>query len=84
MTQPALARLWSDIVKRYLDRDPAFTFVVSGSSSLLLESESSESVGGRLDMLRLSPPDFIFGPNVTYITGYHWLSQKIGTICGTI
>ncbi|MBW2616536.1 MAG: ATP-binding protein, partial [Deltaproteobacteria bacterium] len=49
---------WSDIVKRYLDRDPALTFVVSGSSSLLLESESAESLAGRLDMLRLSPPDF--------------------------
>ena len=34
------------------------TFVVSGSSSLLLESESAESLAGRLDMLRLSPPDF--------------------------
>ena len=43
---------WSDIVKRYLDRDPALTFVVSGSSSLLLESESAESLAGRLDMLR--------------------------------
>jgi len=32
--------------------------VVSGSSSLLLESESAESLAGRLDMLRLSPPDF--------------------------
>ncbi|OQY11032.1 MAG: hypothetical protein B6I30_07835 [Desulfobacteraceae bacterium 4572_187] len=49
---------WSDIVKRYLDRDPMLTFVVSGSSSLLLESESAESLAGRLDMLRLSPPDF--------------------------
>ncbi len=49
---------WSEIVKRYLDRDPAITFVVSGSSSLLLESESSESLAGRLDMIRLSPPDF--------------------------
>lgn len=49
---------WSDIVKRYLDRDRAITFVVSGSSSLLLESESSESLAGRLDMIRLSPPDF--------------------------
>ena len=45
-------------MKRYLDRDPAITFVVSGSSSLLLESESSESLAGRLDMIRLSPPDF--------------------------
>ena len=53
-----LVPLWSDIVKRYLDRDPALTFVVSGSSSLLLESESAESLAGRLDMLRLSPPDF--------------------------
>lgn len=49
---------WSEIVKRYMDRDPAITFVVSGSSSLLLESDSSESLAGRLDMLRLSPPDF--------------------------
>jgi predicted AAA+ superfamily ATPase len=49
---------WSEIVKRYLDRDPAINFVVSGSSSLLLESESSESLAGRLDMLRLPPPDF--------------------------
>ena len=49
---------WSEIVKRYVDRDPAITFVVSGSSSLLLESESSESLAGRLDMIRLSPPDF--------------------------
>jgi hypothetical protein len=49
---------WSDIVKRYLDRDSALTIVVSGSSSLLLESESAESLAGRLDMLRLSPPDF--------------------------
>jgi len=49
---------WSDIVKRYLDRDHPLTFVVSGSSSLLLESESTESLAGRLDMLRLSPPDF--------------------------
>ena len=49
---------WSDIIKRYLDRDPALTFVVSGSSSLLLESDSAESLAGRLDMLRLSPPDF--------------------------
>jgi len=49
---------WSEIVKRYLDRDPAITFVVSGSSSLLLETESCESLAGRLDMLRLSPPDF--------------------------
>ena len=32
--------------------------MVSGSSSLLLESESSESLAGRLDMLRLPPPDF--------------------------
>ncbi|MCK4389113.1 MAG: ATP-binding protein [Desulfobacterales bacterium] len=49
---------WSEIVKRYLDRDPAITFVVSGSSSLLLESELSESLAGRLDMIRLSSPDF--------------------------
>jgi len=49
---------WSDIIKRYLDRDSALTFVVSGSSSLLLEFESTESLAGRLDILRLSPPDF--------------------------
>ena len=53
-----LVPYWSEIVKRYLDRDPAINFVVSGSSSLLLESESSESLAGRLDMLRLPPPDF--------------------------
>ena len=49
-----LIPLWSEIVKRYMDRDPAITFVVSGSSSLLLEAESSESLAGRLDMIRLS------------------------------
>lgn len=49
---------WSEIVKRYLDRDPAITFIVSGSSSLILESELSESLAGRLDMIRLSPPGF--------------------------
>ncbi len=53
-----LIPLWSEIVKRYMDRDPAITFVVCGSSSLLLEAESSESLAGRLDMIRLSPPDF--------------------------
>jgi len=61
----------TDIKSKYLEdclkmhfmidiRDPALTFVVSGSSSLLLESESAESLAGRLDMLRLAPPDFIF------------------------
>ena len=58
MDEIQLVPRWSDIVKRYLDRDPAPTFVVSRSSSLLLESESSESLAGRLDMIRLSPPDF--------------------------
>jgi predicted AAA+ superfamily ATPase len=53
-----LVSRWSDLIKRYMDRDPALTFVVSGSSSLLLESESVESLAGRLDMLRLPPPDF--------------------------
>ncbi len=41
-----------------MDRDRAITFMISGSSSPLLESDSTESLAGRLDMLRLSPPDF--------------------------
>ncbi len=53
-----LIPLWADVLKRYMDRDPAITFMISGSSSPLLESESTESLAGRLDMLRLPPPDF--------------------------
>jgi hypothetical protein len=50
--------MWSEILKRYMDRDPAIRFVVSGSSSLILESDATESLAGRMDMIRLMSPDF--------------------------
>lgn len=46
---------WNSILKRYFDLYPQLKFIVSGSSSLFINTESKESLAGRIQEMILKP-----------------------------
>lgn len=52
------AEKWQHIIKRYYDTEPNLKFVVSGSSSLFLKKQTTESLAGRIYEFVLPVLDF--------------------------
>ncbi|MEK7168758.1 MAG: ATP-binding protein [Patescibacteria group bacterium] len=49
---------WNSVLKRYFDIYPQIKFIVSGSSSLFINTESKESLAGRIQELILRPMSY--------------------------